>query len=598
MSKRRKANIEEIEVARIPTKPTKSNLRVGKPQKKIVKTAMGNKFAYGGGGMSGALGGLGGNTAMGSGGNFYSPELSTDFLELPQSLDEKRNFYRFFYANHEYVGQAIDLHTELPLSKTRLRMPPEATNLSLAKEAFAFGEEWAERIGLWPRLIEISHDYWKLGEAFVFIEDDSPDMPEDVRYEKQRTLLENGEAVEELLERPDADERHIKWQKKNYKGWTDIKTIPPEQMHMESFFGSKEKIFELVPDSKTKKIIEQAAYGDPEAERVVSSMSKDIVEPILAGENIPLNTDPDAGSFIAYLPRKRSGYEERGHSLIERCLRTLIHEDKLRQANASIASRHMTPIRIVWVEDGSAGDVEDLREQVDLALQDPDFSIITNYQVNWEEMGANDRLLDLSSEYDRINQRLYAGLGVTESLLTGESSYGGDRLPLSIINDRYLLFREIIQDFVDKKILEPMCRRMGFIEEDSYGRERVLYPRLSFTRLALRDNQETFDSLFNLYQKGSLPVEYILDLLNIDPERAYIKLKNDLWTLKDATMNELMRSVLSDVGRKIAEESNVVDHLAEELGLEMKPPPEEEGAGGGMGRFAHENPPGRRRRSK
>ena len=44
---------------------------------------------------------------------------STDFLELPQSLDEQRNYYRFFYRSDPFVGQAIDLHTELPLSKLR-----------------------------------------------------------------------------------------------------------------------------------------------------------------------------------------------------------------------------------------------------------------------------------------------------------------------------------------------------------------------------------------------------------------------------------------------------------------------------------------------
>ena len=32
-----------------------------------------------------------GGSMLGSGGNFYSPELSTDFLELPQSQDEQRN---------------------------------------------------------------------------------------------------------------------------------------------------------------------------------------------------------------------------------------------------------------------------------------------------------------------------------------------------------------------------------------------------------------------------------------------------------------------------------------------------------------------------
>lgn len=76
-------------------------------------------FAGGGG-----MGGMGGADVMQSSqGAFHSAQLSKDFLELPQSLREKRELYRFWYNSNEIVGQAIDLHTELPLSKVRLSAP-------------------------------------------------------------------------------------------------------------------------------------------------------------------------------------------------------------------------------------------------------------------------------------------------------------------------------------------------------------------------------------------------------------------------------------------------------------------------------------------
>ena len=68
-----------------------------------------------------------GNTTLSNAGNFFSVQLSTDFLELPQSLREKRELYRHFYSSDELVGQAIDLHTELPLSKIRLAAPKPRT---------------------------------------------------------------------------------------------------------------------------------------------------------------------------------------------------------------------------------------------------------------------------------------------------------------------------------------------------------------------------------------------------------------------------------------------------------------------------------------
>ena len=553
----------------------KKKARTGKPRR-IVTSAMRAKTA--------AAGGLGGaGTVEGIGGNFYSPELSTDFLELPQSLHEQWNYYRFFYRNEPFVGQAVDLHTELPLSKIRISIP-KAKNRDLAVQATRFCERWAGRVGLLQRLISIVHDRNLIGEVFVWCEDGNPDMPEDIRYEHQRILVTEegeyeghkpGDMIEAKVEREDADERAAKWLRKNYKGWTAVRTLPPEQVRMESFNFTDEKIFELIPDSKTKGLLEKAAAGDPNAIRVVESMPSDVVEAISSGKNIPLNTDPMAGSFVHYVANRKSDYESRGRSILERCMRALVYRDKLRQAQTSIASRHMTPIRIVYGEDLNISDVEALREQVDMALQDPDYSIIANFEVRWEEMGADGRLLELSSEYDLTDRQLYAGLGVTEGLLSGESSYSGDRINLEVINTRYMLLREQIQDLVQECFFKPMCARMGFIEEDEDGEEVVIVPNLSFTRLALRDNRDTFDALYNLYQKGSLDVDTILELLNLDPIAVREKIERDLFTVNDPTFNEVLRGIYGDAGRAIAENSNASEKIAKALGLKYAAPAEE-----------------------
>ena len=545
---------------------SRAKVETGKPRKVVASTMkMGGLQTYSG--------------SEGSGGNFYSPELSTDFLELPQSMHERWNYFRFFYRSEPFVGQAIDLHTELPLSKIRLGFPKYLKDREMAKEALDFCQKWAKGIGLLQRMIEIVHEYYLIGEVFIFMEDVSPDMPEEMKYETRRELLEDGTVKEEIVERENHKELEVKWLKKNYKGWTALRVLPPEQIHVQSFPFTDEKIIELIPDSKTKDIISQADSGDPMAKRVVDSMPKGVVEAVIQGKNIPLNTDPEAGSFVCYLARKKSQYEDRGHSILERCIRTLVFRDKLRQANTSIASRHMTPIRLVYAEDMDQADVEALREQVDLALADPDFSIIANFEIRWEEMGSDARLLDLSSEYDLTDRQLYSGLGVTEGLLSGESSYSGDRINLEVINTRYMLLREILQDLVEEKMLKPMCARMGFIEEDEFGAEHIVYPTLSFTRLALRDNNDTFDALFNLYQKGSLDIDIILELLNIDPVATKEKLERDMFTLNDGSFNEVLRGVYSEAGRALAENSDAVEKIAENLGLKYEKP-EEDGGGG------------------
>ena len=547
----------------------KKKAKTGKPRR-ITSSLMRAKTAsaYGGG-----LGLGNGGSVEGVGGNFYSPELSTDFLELPQSLHEQWNYYRFFYRTEPFVGQAVDLHTELPISKVRIGMA-QAKNRDLAVAATLFCERWAQRVRLLDRLLTINHDRTLIGEVFIWCEDASEEMPREVREEHIRVLSADGEATEKWVEREDADERAVKWLKKNYKGWTSIRVLPPEQIRMETFNFTDERIIELIPDSKTKGIIEKYQQGDKDAIRVVESMPVDVVKAVVEGSNIALNTDPMAGSFVHYLANRKSDYDPRGRSILERCMRALVYRDKLRQAQTSIASRHMTPIRIVFGEDLDAADVEALREQVDMALQDPDYSIIANFQVNWEEMGADQRLLDLSGEYDLTDRQLYAGLGVTEGLLSGESSYSGDRINLEVINTRYMLLREQLQDLVENAFFRPMCARMGFVEEDEDGEERVIVPTLSFTRLALRDNRDTFDALYNLYTKGSLDVDTILELLNLDPVAVRERIERDLFTVNDPTFNEVLRGIYGDAGRAIAEKSDASEKIATVLGLKMAAPTE------------------------
>lgn len=544
------------------------------------------------GGLSGSLGG---NTSFSNQTSFFSPQLSTDFLELPQSLREKREIYRHFYNTDELVAQAIDLHTELPLSKTRLAAPkpreaPEGfpSPENYGKYILSRFERMCKRVKLFQRLITIVHHYWLDGTVAIFAEDSDVELPQEVGYERTQTtksvLRDDGEAVEipeeAWVERPDREQQELVHYMKNYPGWARIIVLPIDKVKITTMSFTDKTRIELIPSDRDRKLIDQARLGDPVAEEMVAEMPAEVREYIEAGRLIPLGTDPDEGSFCYLLSGRKSADSELGQSILDRCLRTLYYREKLRQAQTSIASRAMTPKRIVWAEGLSDSDVDDLREQVDLALVDPDYSIVANYEIRWEEMGARDRLLDLSVEYEQTERRLITGLGVTESLMSGESLYSGDRLKLEVINQRYLHLRTIIQEFVEENLFEPVARRMGFVEQDEWGQEVVLYPRLSFTRLPLRDSQDTFDALFNMYQKGSVSVDLILEMLNIDPHDTRIKIEQDMLTVNDATFNEIMRSVYSEVGRMLAEKTNIMDKIADYLDLETKAD-----TGGYEGRF-------------
>lgn len=418
--------------------------------------------------------------------------------------------------------------------------------------------------------------------CFIFAEDQDIEIPDEILEDTIETEVGEidyaGRPVvrKEVTKKPKEKEEQLKAMHKfvvdNYNGWQRLRILPPDQIRLEVFQYTDKVKMELIPSEKDRLVVLRALeQGDEDAEKIADGIPEEIRENLLNGQMIPLNSSPYddylCSSFCFHLAHKKSSYDDRGISILERCLRDLLYQDKLRQAQTSIASRAMTPKRVIWAEKMSQVDVEDLRDQVDQALIDPDFSIVTNFEVHWDEIGSRDRLLDLSTEYDITNKRLFIGLRVTEPMLTGESSYSGERIHLDVMNTMYLLYRENLADYVEKFLFAPVAEKKGFIEIDDAGNRVLLYPKLQFTRLALRDNAELQDFMFNLYQKGSLPISYILELLNIDVDDAHAQLKEDLFTPKDATFNELIRGIAEALAQPIVDETDIKDKVIKTLGL-------------------------------
>jgi len=425
--------------------------------------------------------------------------------------------------------------------------------------------------------------------CFIFAEED--DWKERTETDQIATKKEEAKQRSELLK----ERYEINDKNPLFKGWKKLLILPPDQVRVRKLPLTDDVAIEYMPDPETRKFLTSDVPLDPTdpTRKLDYSISRELREKVRQSGVIPSDTDPNTGSHVYHLARKKSQYEPLGVSIVERCINTLILMDKLRQAQTSIASRHMTPMRIVWADELNQDDVDNLREQVDLALVDPDFSIVANYEIHWEEMGSSGRLLDVEAEMESSLNRLLAGLGVTREVLTGEGTYTGSKISLEIMNTMYLLFREVIQDYIENYLFKPIARKKGFMEYDEYGNEVLLYPRISFTRLAIRDNEQFFDAAFQLYQKGSISIDLILDILNIDPDSTKDKIERDLFTVNDSLFNEMMRNLYTNVAAPLVEETDVAQKLAEYLKLKMKP---KEEAAEGESRFSSAKSPEHRQK--
>src|SRR5271166_5909033 len=386
--------------------------------------------------------------------------------------------------------------------------------------------------------------------------------------EKQKELLEELKELREDKKEELEPFSHVT--NKDYDGPNKIQILPPEQMEVanEGQMEDGPTIYYKPPEEQ-----KQAYLEDPD-------VPAEVKEKIQTEGKIPLNQDPMKGSYVIHFARKKSGYELHGRSILQRCIRTVIYREKLRQVQSTLASRNMTPKTMVIAPGIPTSEVMALRAHIDEAKADPDYSVVLNYEARWEEIGSEGRLLVLDGEYNHTNSDLAIGLGLSPEILIGEGMYSGNRIQLEIMNVSYLQFRDLLTGIIEAQIFKPLSMEKGFYEIDKYGRPRWIFPKVSFSRMALRDSGDLYDMLFNLYSKGSLPVDIIYEFLNLDPEDCERKLEDALFTVKDSKFNEMLSNIYGSVGEWMMANTDLGKKLTRGLQLNEVDHTEDEGPEG------------------
>jgi hypothetical protein len=373
--------------------------------------------------------------------------------------------------------------------------------------------------------------------------------------EKKKELLEDLKEIREKKREELELFSHVT--NKDYDGPARCQILPPEQMEIvnEGQMEDGPTIYYKPPEAQKQSYLE-----DPD-------VPSDVKEKIQTEGKIPLNQDPMKGSYVIHFARKKSGYELHGRSILQRCIRTVIYREKLRQVQSTLASRNMTPKTMVIAPGIPISEVMALRAHIDEAKADPDYSVVLNYEARWDEIGSEGRLLVLDGEYQHTNSDLAIGLGLSPEILIGEGMYSGNKVQLEIMNISYLQFRDLLTTIIEDNIFKPIAMEKGFYEMDKYGRPRWIYPKVEFSRMALRDSGDLYDMLFNLYAKGSLPVDIIYEFLSIDPEDATRKLEDNLFTVKDSKFNEMLSNLYSSVGEWMMANTDLGKKLTKGLQL-------------------------------
>ena len=485
-------------------------------------------------------------------------------LYFPTNLKQKYSYYRYFYRADAYVGAAIDLHTDLPMSKLSLKMPPMANEKrrQYIKKKY---QHMVDTLDLYSKLRDILFEFWLIGTCYCYLQY-NPKIkqfdklvilpPQDCNvtnypFSNQSVIAYNQQQIIQLVKR-------LKALSSDYSGVSaylndDIYTSTLSQMD----------------------------------KRILQNIPQQLLQHVFKNQTILFDTDPYAGgslgSFAFIVTRRKHSYATLGASLLQRIFVPLMQKVHYTFTQWALASRNMTPRNKLTAPQINPQQLDQLRQQFDASMNMPQYAIVTNYDWNWQIIGADNRLIDLGRQYQVIQNQIFAGLGVTRQILSGQGMYSTGHINVEIMNARYLLVRDNFKKMVQEKIFRPIAEQNGFYDIDQDGFKHYYYPKLSFERLSIIDNDQNFDKLFQLYQKGSLPIGYIYQILNIDEQQATQKLKKDMFTVKDSTFNEMIRQSYSRIGDNLIQNSNLDQLLAQNLfvsGKQVKYNKAQDGEGG------------------
>jgi len=424
---------------------------------------------------------------------------------LPISRKEKYAFFRFFYKHDVYGSSAIDIHTEIPLSKVKFSWPKRVeAQKELFDRARGFYEDWIEEVSFFHVLVDMVRDYNLMGDVFIF---------------PQRGNLGDFKCYEKII------------------------FLPPNMCDVKETNFSADKLLTIQMD-----------------EEQVPDTLKNVVKDGKLTLPIFDKGDPDK-DFIFHFARNKLPYETYGTSMFESCLKPFFTRLKLYRIRGLDITRNTNPVNVITAPKASEEQLLSLEDNVEMSEMQVSAKVYANYEINWERIGVGEGLYDLSADWEQTKDELMIGLMTTQDMLSGGQTYSGGRITLEVVNRRYLMLREKLIDVTSRVFFKSMAVMNDFFYEEDDGRKVYVYPKLGFKRLPLRDDESLFANVFNLYQKGSAPVDLIYELLGLDADEINEQLVNDLLTIKDPTFNSMLQEIYSSVVEQVVEKTNVLETI-------------------------------------
>lgn len=421
--------------------------------------------------------------------NFYSPFLTPSSFQIPNARREVYLWASWWKNNEPKVAAAINFYKNYPFSGWKLEC-----SSSYVKDYF---EKLVEKLNFQKWLPEISQAYHLLGDAFVLLSLECEHCNgSNWNHEKQEPCAHDGAT------------------------WKSISILNPDSVIKTPGMIDQPGSYAYKPSAEEVRIV-----NERHPKEIYDSIPDGVRKMILKGD--PIKLSPIS---IHHFKHGSNPWEDYGVSMIRPLFPILTYKDKLRQAQYMIAERLIIPIKVVKIgsdtRPASQEDIDNVQDELASIANDPNLTLVTHHNFDMEWYGATGKIHPLTGEFELIEQEILDGVMLNKALLNGEGpTYGNAQVGLLAMAQRLETFRREVAHWIEQSVFKPVAEWNGFVIEGERGQDELVYPKIKFDDLQLRDDTGKLQMLVTANQNGVISNVSLIEAFGLDSDQEIERLR-------------------------------------------------------------------------
>jgi hypothetical protein len=216
---------------------------------------------------------------------------------------------------------------------------------------------------------------------------------------------------------------------------------------------------------------------------------------------------------------KRPGLAEAdmgwGKPVILAAMKKIYYLQVLQKGNEAIANEHIVPKKAISPANTTTLDPYtqmnlgkwkgEIETTVKRWKQDPNYIAVFPIPVAYQELGGNARALLLTPEMRFLEETIINSLGVPVEFIKGGASWTGSSISLRIVENMFLSYRAMLEDFINHFIIEKVVSNFKY--------EKV---KMRFKDFKMADDAAAKQLMLQLSEMGKLSDASLLDSFGLN----------------------------------------------------------------------------------